>query len=49
MFSGFGAPEIVIIALLIMLFFGGKKIPEFIKGLGEAIKEFRKGVKDDKK
>ncbi len=49
MFSNFGAAEIAIIAFLIILFFGGKKIPEFIKGLGEAIKEFRKGVKDDKK
>ncbi|PIY94893.1 MAG: twin-arginine translocase TatA/TatE family subunit [Candidatus Levybacteria bacterium CG_4_10_14_0_8_um_filter_35_23] len=49
MFSNFGATEIIVIALLIILFFGGKKIPEFIKGLGEAIKEFRKGVKEDKK
>lgn len=49
MFSNFGAPEIIIIALLIIIFFGGRKIPEFIKGLGEAIKEFRKGIKDEKK
>ncbi|PIP74744.1 MAG: twin-arginine translocase TatA/TatE family subunit [Candidatus Levybacteria bacterium CG_4_10_14_0_2_um_filter_35_8] len=49
MFSNFGSTEIIVIALLIILFFGGKKIPEFIKGLGEAIKEFRKGVKEDKK
>ena len=49
MFSNFGATEIAIIALLIILFFGGRKIPEFIKGLGEAVREFRKGVKDDKK
>jgi sec-independent protein translocase protein TatA len=49
MFSNFGAPEIIIIALLVVIFFGGKRIPEFIKGLGEAIKEFRRGVKEDKK
>lgn len=49
MFSNFGATEIAIIAFLIILFFGSRKIPEFIKGLGEAIREFRKGVKDDKK
>jgi len=49
MFSNFGATEIIIIALLIIIFFGGRKLPEFIKGLGEAIREFRRGVKDDKK
>lgn len=49
MFSNFGIAEIAIIAFLIILFFGSKKIPEFIKGLGEAIREFRKGVKDEKK
>ncbi|OGG26119.1 preprotein translocase [Candidatus Gottesmanbacteria bacterium RIFCSPLOWO2_01_FULL_39_12b] len=49
MFSNFGSTEIAIIGLLIIIFFGGKKIPEFIKGLGEAVKEFRKGLKDDEK
>lgn len=49
MFSNFGVAEIAIITFLIILFFGSKKIPEFIKGLGESIKEFRKGVKDEKK
>jgi sec-independent protein translocase protein TatA len=49
MFSNFGATEIIIIALLILIFFGGRKIPEFIKGVGEAIREFRKGVKEEKK
>ncbi|MDO8452594.1 MAG: twin-arginine translocase TatA/TatE family subunit [bacterium] len=48
MFSNFGATEIAIIAFLLILFFGGRKIPEFVKGLGEAIREFKKGVKDDK-
>ncbi len=42
-----GLPEILIIAFLLVLFFGGKKIPEFIKGIGEAVKEFRKGAKED--
>lgn len=46
--SNFGTAEIIIIALLILLFFGGKKIPEFVKGLGEAIKEIKKGNKEDK-
>lgn len=48
MFNRFGAPEIIIIALLLLVFFGGKKIPEFIKGIAEAIGEFRNGAKGDK-
>jgi len=48
MFSQFGAPEIIVIAVLIIVFFGGKKIPEFVRGLGEAVKEFRKETKENK-
>ena len=40
-----GAPEIVIIAILVLLLFGGKKIPELMKGIGKGIKNFREGVK----
>jgi len=47
MFGRFGAAELLIIAFILVLFFGGKKIPEFIKGIGEAIKEFRKGAKEE--
>lgn len=47
MFNNFGLLELSIIIALIILFFGGKKIPQFIKGLGDAIKEFRKGLKED--
>ena len=46
MLSNLGTPEIVIIALILVVLFGGKKIPEFIKGLGEAVKEFKKATKD---
>ena len=46
--SNFGPLELGIIAVLILLFFGGKKIPEFVRGLGEAIREFKKGTKEDK-
>ena len=42
-------PELVIIALIIILLFGGKKIPEFFKGVGESIREFKKASKDDDK
>ena len=42
-----GWGSIAIIALAIVFLFGGKKIPELMKGLGSGIKEFKKGVKDD--
>lgn len=42
-----GPKEILIIAVIILLLFGGKKIPELMKGLGSGIKEFKKSVKDD--
>ncbi len=46
-----GAQEIIILALVILLFFGGKKIPELMKGLGKGIKEFKdasNGVENEK-
>ena len=39
---GLGPPELIIIGLGILLLFGGKKIPEVMKGLGSGIKEFKK-------
>ena len=36
-----GMPEIILIALAILLIFGGKKIPELMRGLGKGIKEFK--------
>lgn len=44
LFGNFGVGEIVIIALVILLFFGGKKIPELMKGLGKGVKSFKEGV-----
>lgn len=38
--------EIVIIALVVLLIFGGKKIPELMKGLGKGIKSFKEGMKE---
>ena len=41
--AGFiGPQEIIIIAILVLLLFGGKKIPELMKGLGKGMKEFKK-------
>ena len=42
-----GVVELVVIFLVILLLFGGKKIPELIRGIGEAIREFKKGTKED--
>ena len=47
--GGVGASEIVLIGLFVLVFFGAKKIPEFMKGLGKGVKEFKDAVKDVKK
>jgi sec-independent protein translocase protein TatA len=47
MFNNIGAGELVIIAIVIMVLFGSKKLPEFTKALGESAKEFKKGYKDE--
>jgi sec-independent protein translocase protein TatA len=41
-----GAPELILILLVILIFFGAKKIPEIAQGLGKGIREFRKASKD---
>ena len=40
-----GVTEIVVIALVVLLFFGGKKIPELMKGIGKGVRSFKDGVK----
>ena len=49
MFNSLGAPEIIIIAIVVLVVFGAKRIPEFARGLGQGIKEFRQASKDIKK
>lgn len=39
-----GGPEIIVILLLILVLFGGKKIPELMKGLGKGVKEYKKAM-----
>ncbi len=41
-----GSTEIIIIALVVLLLFGGKKIPELMRGLGKGVSQFKKGMKD---
>ena len=43
---GLGMTEILVIALIVLLLFGGKKIPELMKGLGKGVKSFKDGMKD---
>jgi sec-independent protein translocase protein TatA len=43
----FGAGEWILIIAIVLLLFGGKKIPELMKGLGQGIKEFKKAAKGD--
>ena len=42
---GIGMQEVLLIGLIILLLFGGKKIPELMKGLGKGVKSFKDGVK----
>ena len=39
-----GAGEIIVIALIVLLLFGGKKIPELMKGLGKGVRSFKEGM-----
>lgn len=41
-----GAPEIIFIVLIVLLLFGGKKIPELMRGLGKGVKSFKQGMNE---
>lgn len=43
---GLGMQEILVIALIILLLFGGRKIPELMKGLGKGVKSFKEGMNE---
>lgn len=46
LFMGLGMQELLLIGLVILVFFGAKKIPEFMKGLGKGVREFKDGIKE---
>jgi sec-independent protein translocase protein TatA len=47
MFSNLGPTEFIITALILVLLFGAKKIPELAQGIGKGLREFKKAVKDE--
>jgi len=46
MFSDVSSTEIVLLAIVLLVFFGGNKLPEFTKGIGEALSEFRRASQE---
>ena len=47
--GGLGMQEMLLIALVVLLFFGGKKIPELMKGLGKGVRSFKEGMNNMEK
>ena len=45
LFFNLGTGEIIIIAIVVLLLFGGKKIPELMKGIGKGVRNFKDGIK----
>jgi len=45
-FLNFGTGELIIIVFVILLLFGGKKIPELMKGIGKGVRSFKKGMNE---
>ena len=46
-FLGLGGPEVIIILIILLVLFGGSKLPELAKGLGKSIKEFKQATRDE--
>ena len=44
---GFGSTELLVILLIVLVLFGGSKLPSLAKGLGQSVKEFKKASRDD--
>lgn len=48
LYGQLGWPQIVLIVVAVLLLFGGRKIPELMRGIGQGIREFKKGMNEDK-
>lgn len=48
MFGTLGIPELAIIFLILLMLFGAKKVPDLMKGLGEGIRSFKTGIREDR-
>jgi len=48
-FRNLGTTELIVIALVVIILFGGRKIPELVRAMGDAVKEFRGAIKEDDK
>ncbi len=46
--NNLGTPEILLIALVVLLLFGGRKIPELMRGIGKGVRSFKEGINDVK-
>ena len=46
LFGNLGTTELIIIVVIILLLFGGKKIPELMKGMGKGVKSFKEGINE---
>ena len=44
--GGIGIQEILVVLLIVLLFYGGKKVPEMMRGLGQGVKAFKDGMKE---
>lgn len=44
---GLGAPELIVILIILLVLFGGSKLPSLAKGLGQSVKEFKKATKEE--
>lgn len=47
MLKNIGTTEIVIIAVVVLVLFGGKRVPEFVRSMGDAVREFRRSIKEE--